>query len=60
MESRETEKGVVRYIAGYICRQLRHKLKRKSHELKEEMILCLMELVKDNEECGIDEKWTDF
>ena len=60
VELRETEKGVVRYIAGYICRQLRHKLERESHEFKEEMILCLMELVKDNEECGIDEEWTDL
>jgi len=60
VELREIEKGVVQYIAEYICRQLRHKLERESHEFKEEMILCLMELVKDNEECGINEEWTDL
>ena len=31
----------------YICRHLRKKLERGNHEFKEEMILCLMDLVKD-------------
>lgn len=60
VELRDTEKGVVRYIAGFICRQLKRKLERESHEFKEELILCLVELVKHNEECGTDEEWTDL
>ena len=48
LELRATEKGVLYYVAGYICRQLRKKLDRESHEYKEEMVLCLMELVKDH------------
>ena len=43
-ELRESERGVLRYIAGYICGHLRQRLERENHELKEEMILCLMEL----------------
>ena len=59
---RESEKGVLRYVAGYICRHLRQKLERESHQFKEEMILCLMDLIKgqDIEEHGIDEDWTDL
>ena len=47
LELRESENGVLYYVAGYICRNLRIKLERESHEFKEEMVLCLMELVKD-------------
>ena len=50
LELRATEKGVLYYVAGYICRQLRKKIERESHEFKEEMVLCLMELVKDHSE----------
>ena len=62
IELRESEKGVLRYVAGYICRHLQQKLERGSHQFKEEMILCLMELVKDQdtEQHGIDEDWTDL
>ena len=63
LEMRKNEKGVLRYIAGYICRHLRQKLERESHQFREEMILCLMELVKckDSEElCATDEEWTDL
>ena len=35
-------------LLDILCRQLRKKLERDSHEFKEEMILCLMELVKDH------------
>ena len=44
---------------SYICRQLRRKLERESHEFKE-MILCLMEMIKDKdiEDHGTDEEWT--
>ena len=48
------------------CRDVRRHLRKKiecaraSHELKEELILYLMALVKDrnSEECGTDEEWT--
>ena len=54
------EGSALRYAAGYVCRHLRKKIKRESHELKEELLLCLMALVKDksSEECGNDEQWT--
>ena len=59
-ELTEAENGALRYVAGYICRQLRRKLERESHEFKEEMILCLMEMIKDKdiEDHGTDEEWT--
>jgi len=58
----ETEKGVLRYVAGYICRHLRQALERENHPFKEEMVLCLMELVKDQdaEQAGTDEEWTNL
>jgi len=57
------ERGVLRYVAGYICRHLRQKLEREGHEFKEEMTLCLLELVKgddDTEQFGTDEEWTNL
>ena len=54
------EANALRYAAGYVCRHLRQKLKRGTDPLKEEMILCLMELVKDcsDETVGTSEEWT--
>lgn len=54
------EGSALRYAAGYICRHLRKKIERGSYELKDELVLCLMALVKDrsSEECGDDEEWT--
>ena len=56
------ESNALRYIAGYVCRHLHKKLERENHELKEEMILCLLELIKDKsstrEACETDEEWT--
>ena len=64
VELQDSEKGVLRYVAGYICRHLRKKLERESHEFKEEMVLCLMELVKDPQDSEAkvetDEQWTDL
>jgi len=58
------EKNVLRYVAGYIGRKLRTKIERENHELKEEMVLCLMELVKDGDlrgsDIGDDEEWTNL
>ena len=46
LEMRKNEKGVLCYIAGFICRHLRKQLECESDQFKEEMILCLMEMVK--------------
>ena len=46
-EMNENERNALRYVAGYVCHKLRTKLERENHELKEEMILCLMDLVKN-------------
>lgn len=56
----DQEGNALRYAAGYVCRHLRKKIERGSHELKEELILCLMALVKDrnSEEYGTNEEWT--
>ena len=58
----DAENGFLRYVAGYVCRQLRKKFEKESHEYKEEMVLCLMELIKgqDSEEHGTDKEWTDL
>ncbi|XP_065894524.1 uncharacterized protein [Dysidea avara] len=56
------EGNALRYAAGYVCRHLRKKIERSKHELKEEMVLCLMTLTKDtpeeHSECGSSEEWT--
>lgn len=56
----QQEGNALRYAAGYVCRHLRKKIERGSHEFREELVLCLMALVKDrtSEECGNDEEWT--
>ena len=55
----EHEGGALRYAAGYVCRNLRSKIENGSHALKEELVLCLMALVRSgsHEECGNDEEW---
>ena len=64
LELQDSERGVLRYVAGYICRHLQKKLERGSHEFKEEMVLCLMELVKDPQDSEgkieTDEQWTNL
>ena len=54
-------RGALCYIADFTCRHLRKKIEKENGELKEEMILCLMSLVKDKEDstCGIDKGWTN-
>ena len=54
------EGRALRYAIGYVCRHLRKKKEEQNHELKEELIPCLVSLLKasDNEEeCGTDEDW---
>ena len=43
------EENALRYAAGFIPRALRKKLERSSHPLKEEFIICLMELCMEDE-----------
>ena len=59
MESTSTH-AALRYTAGYIYRHLRKQLERSNHEVKEELVLCLMELTKDKDSnpCNTDEEWT--
>ena len=61
-EMNENERNTLHYVAGYVCRKLRTKIERGNHELKEEMVLCLMELVKDENThaCGANEEWTNL
>ena len=61
-EMNESERNTLCYVAGYVCRKLRTKIERENHELKEEMVLCLMDLVKDENTraCGTDEEWTNI
>ena len=61
-EMTENESSALRYVGGYVCRHLRKKLKRESHDLKEEMILCLLELAKDKtvKDQGTSEEWTEL
>ena len=49
-------------MAGYVCRQLRKKFERESHEYKEEFVLCLMELIKDKiaKKIVTDEEWSNL
>jgi len=56
----EDEGNALRYTAGYICRHLRKQLERGNHAMKEELVLCLMELTKDKESDrrDSDEEWT--
>ena len=54
------EANALHYAAGYVCRHLHQKLERGNDPLKEEMILCLMGLVKNcsDETVGTSEDWT--
>ena len=54
------EASALRYAAGYILRHVRENLEKGHHELKEELILCLMALTKDrnSEEHSTLEEWT--
>ena len=58
------ETNVLRYVAGYVCRHLRKKIERSKHPLKEELVLCLMSLVKDDsgevDDVGTAEEWTNI
>lgn len=57
------KKNALRYAAGYVCRHLRKKIENSSHALKEELVLCLMTLIKGKgftEDIGMAEEWTEL
>ena len=56
------EENALRYASGYIPRALRKKLERSAHHLKEELILCLLDLTEDQDEDVSDqsEDWTNL
>jgi len=58
----DDEANAMRYVAGYMCRHLRKKIETSCHPLKEEMVLCLMTMVKDKDDTssGPCEEWTDL
>ena len=58
-----TEANALRYAAGYICRQLQNKLRRRGRYPDEELIICLAQLVRDDREdgeCGMAGEWTEL
>ena len=61
-EMMANESNALQYIAGYVCTHLHKKIERESHDLKEEMILCLVEFVKSKtaEDQRTGEGWIDF
>ena len=59
----DLEANALRYAAGFVCRHLRNKIERSSHHFKEELVLCLMTLVKGvqyQENSGTNEEWIDL
>ena len=55
------EMNALRYAAGYIPRALQKKLQKSAHPLKEELQLCLMDLLSDGEEEeGTAEEWLNL
>ena len=56
------EANALRYVAGYVCCHLRKIIEASAHPLKEEMILCLMNMVKDKSDTseGHCEEWTNL
>ena len=55
------ELNALRYAAGYIPRALSKKLKKSAHPLKDELQLCLLDLLDDgDEEGGTAEEWLNL
>ena len=53
------EQNAVWYAAGYVVRHLRQHLERGSHQLKEELVLCLEEMCDDTDnDCSASTDWT--
>ena len=47
----DEEGKVINYAAGYTLCELRRKIEKSSHPLKEELVCAIMELVLDDEDC---------
>ena len=53
------ERNAVWYAAGYVVRHLHQHLERGSHQLKEELVLCLEEMCDDmDNDCSASINWT--
>jgi len=52
------EGNALRYAGGYVCRHLHKKIKQGNQEFKEQLLLCLMALIKDDSsgKCGNEEE----
>ena len=56
-----SEVNALRYVSGYVCRHVNKKIEASNHRFKEEMVLCLMTMVKEKSDTtsGPCEEWTD-
>lgn len=56
----QREGNAIRYAAGFVCKRLQKKIERSKLDNKEEMVACLMALIKDKKSrtCGNSEEWT--
>ena len=56
------EANALMYVAGYVCCHLRKRIEASAHPLIEEMVLCLMSMVKDKLDTskGHCEEWTNL
>ena len=57
------EENALRYAAGYVCRNLRKKLERSSHPLKEELVIGIMDLLEcedDDDREGSSDAWLNL
>ena len=52
------ESNALRYAAGYVPRPIRKRLERGTHPLKEELVLCLVELCEDGTDVDASADWT--
>ena len=52
------EQNAVRYAAGYVVKNLRQRLERGSHPLKEDLVLCLEDMCVDDGEESSSAEWT--
>lgn len=57
----QEELNALHYVAGYVCRKIRHRLESSSHPQREDMILCILELSGDQSDDCEDgsEEWTN-
>ena len=54
------EKNALRYVAGHVCRKIRHTLERSAVKGKDEMIFCLLSFAGDeSDDEGETELWTN-